>query len=49
MPRRVTVATNLPSFQYKILNNVSYLNKKKLNLKLFLHLFVLLVIWKMKP
>ena len=49
MPRRVTVDTNLRIFQYKILNNVLYLNEKKLNLKLFFHLFVLFVIRKMKP
>ena len=49
MPRRVTVDTNLRIFQYKILNNVLYLNEKKLNLNLFFHLFVLFVIRKMKP
>ena len=36
MPRRVTIDINLQILQYKILNNV-------LNLKLFIHLFVLFV------
>ena len=50
MPRRVTIDTNLRIFQYKTLNNVLYLNEKLFKfLKLFLHLFVLLVIRKMKP
>ena len=47
MPRRVTIDTNLRISQYKVLNNVLYLNKKLLNLKMFS--FVLFVIWKMKP
>ena len=49
MPRGVTIDTNLRIFQYKILNIILYLNKNFLNLKLFLHLFVLFVIHKMKP
>ena len=32
-PRRVTVDTNLPIFQYKILNNVLYLNEKLFRFK----------------
>ena len=37
MPHRVTIDTNLRIFQYKILNNVLYLNENFLNSKLFLH------------
>ena len=48
MPRRVTIDTNLRIFQYKSLNIVLYLKKNFFNLKLFLHLFVLFVIQKMK-
>ena len=33
LPRRVTVNTNLRIFQYKILNNVLYLNKKLFRFK----------------
>ena len=47
MPLRVTIDTNLLIFQYKILNNVLYLNETFL--KLLFHLFVLFVIRKMKP
>ena len=35
---RVTIDTNLRIFQYKILNNVLYLNENFSNSKLFLHL-----------
>ena len=49
MPRRAKIDTNLRIFQYKILNNVLYLNEKLFKFKLFLHLFVLFVIRKMKP
>ena len=48
MPRHVTIDTNLRIFQYKSLNIVLYLKKNFFNLKLFLHLFVLFVIQKMK-
>ena len=34
MPRRVTTDTNLRIFQYKILNNVSYLNEKLFQFKI---------------
>ena len=34
MPRRVTIKTNLRIFQYKILNNVLYLNEKLFKLKI---------------
>ena len=44
MPRSVNIDTNLRIFQYKVLNNVKFLNSK-----LFLHFFVLFVIRKMKP
>ena len=34
MPRRVTIDTNLLIFQYKILNNVLYLNEKLFKFKI---------------
>ena len=34
MPRRVTIDTNLQIFQYKILNNVLYLNEKLFKFKI---------------
>ena len=34
MPRRVTIYTNLRIFQYKILNNVLYLNEKLFKFKI---------------
>ena len=34
MPRRVTIETNFRTFQYKILNNVLYLNKKLFKFKI---------------
>ena len=40
----MTIDTNLNIIQYKIVNNVLYLNEKLL----FLHFFVYFVIWKMK-
>ena len=46
MSGRVTFDTSLGIFQYKVLNNVLI---SFLNVKLLLHLFVLLVILKMNP
>ena len=34
MPRRVTIDTNVRIFQYKILNNVLYLNEKPFRFKI---------------
>ena len=34
MPRRVTINTNLPIFQYKILNNLLHLNQKLFKFKI---------------
>ena len=34
IPRRVTIDTNLRIFQYKVLNNVLYLNKKNFKFKI---------------
>ena len=34
IPRRVTIDTNLRIFQYKVLNNVLYLNEKSLKFKI---------------
>ena len=49
MSRCVTNDANLSIFQMKILNNVLQLNEKGSEFKLFLHLFVLFVVQKIKP
>ena len=49
MRRLVNIDTNIRIFQYKILNSVLYLNEKRFNSRIFLHLFVLFAIRKMSP
>ena len=49
MLRRVTIGTNLRIFQYKILNNVWYLNEKLFKFNSVSSPLSIFVIWKRKP